>query len=165
MSHPELSSIIVGIAYDNLKHSKIIQELFKPVTKLDLSPKCDDDQVKVWKEIHSCLDQLSSIETISDEMLPDFIKGLTNLEDCMDEIYSYFLKSEMLKNFVDGFSSLMPITIDNLTFIINMMSEDNVRHRAMLIEVIYYFNKNILKNVESNAPIVKYQNPDAWISG
>jgi len=165
MNRPELSIIVVALAQDSLKHSKIIQELFKPITKTDLElEQCHGDIVKVCQEINNCLDALSSVEFISDDMLPDFLKDLANLEDCVYEIYSFFLESEMLENFVRGASYLMPITTENLTFIINLMMEDNLRHRDMLIEDVYFFKKNKLKNTEAKAPVVKYQNPDSWIS-
>ena len=165
MNHPELNSIIIALEQDNLKHSKIIHQLLMPtsITVLELK-KCDGDIVKVWKKMHDCLGGLSVVEYISDDRIPDFLKSLASLENCIYEVYSFFVKSEMLKNFVKGISHFVPITMENLTYIINLMMEDNLKHRQMLLEDVYFFEENKLKNTQNRAPFVKYQNPDAWIS-
>ena len=114
--------------------------------------------------MHDCLGGLSVVEYISDDRIPDFLKSLASLENCIYEVYSFFVKSEMLKNFVKGISHFVPITMENLTYIINLMMEDNLKHRQMLLEDVYFFEENKLKNTQNRAPFVKYQNPDAWIS-
>lgn len=165
INHPELNSILVAITYESLKHSKVIEGWLHLIAKDNLSPEFNGDLAKTWKEMSRCLDKLSSIELVDDETLTDFIKELLNLEDCMHDNYVHFLESKIAKNFVANFLSLNSITMDNLTFSLNMMIEDTVRRRAMLVEAIYFLNKNKLGNVANKAPFVKYKNPDAWIMG
>ncbi len=163
MRSPELSNIVVGLAYDCLKHAKIIEELLKPIPKIavDLN-ECEGMQIKAWNEIRNCLSGLSEVNYIRQDILPDFLKSLTNVEDTMADIYASFLKSKLADDFTCVVSCVIPATKENLTFIMNSMIEDNLKHRAMLIEAVYFFNKNRCKN-EANAPVVRYQNPDSWI--
>ena len=168
LDRPEISSITLAIAYDGLKHSKVIQELFKPITDINKNlsqylNQCNKDFREVWKEINKFSGDLSKIDTINDEALPDLLKGLANLEDCLYEIYTFFLDSRMLKQFADVLSGFSLVTPENLAFIIECLREDNHKHREMLIESSCFFNKSQLKNKEYPAPIVKYQNPDGWI--
>lgn len=162
MCSPELSNIIVALAYDSLKHSKTMEELLKPAAKVSVDlNECEGTLVKAWNEIRNCLSGLSEIEFIRHEILPDFLKSLTNIEDTMSEIYSNFIKSKLVDNF--AFSNLVPATKENVTFIMNFMIEDNIKHRAMLIEAVYFFNKNKCKDEINTAPVVRYRNPDSWI--
>jgi rubrerythrin len=165
MRSPELNNIIIALAYDSLKHLKTIEEQLKPVVKVpvDLN-ECEGTLVKAWTEIRNCLSGLSEIEFIRNEILPDFLKSLTNIEDTMSEIYSNFIKSKLVDNFAFAVSNLIPATKENVTFIMNFMIEDNLKHRAMLIEAVYFFNKNKCKDEINTAPVVRYRNPDAWIT-
>lgn len=163
MRSPELSNIVVGLAYDCLKHAKIIEELLKPVPKIEVDlNECEGMQIKAWNEIRNCLSGLSEVKYIRQDILSDFLKSLTNVEDTMSDIYSSFLKSKLADDYTCVVSCIIPATKENLTFIMNSMIEDNLKHRAMLIEAAYFFNKNRCKN-ENTAPAVRYQNPDSWI--
>jgi hypothetical protein len=54
------------------------------------------------------------------------------------------------------------MTRENLLFIMLALKEDNIKHRNMLIESLFFFNKNKLKNKDLT-PMVKFKNPDAWV--
>jgi len=160
----EISSITLAIAHDCLKHSKVIQELFKPITGITTDfNQCNKDLKKVLKEIQKFSGELTTIDTISENMLPEFFKGLAELEDFLYEIYSFFLDSPMIKEFADGLSVFYMVAPENLTFIVKCLREDNQKHREMLIESLYFFNKSQMKKNENPAPFVKYQNPDRWV--
>jgi rubrerythrin len=166
LEHPAISSITLALAHDCLKHSKVIQELYKPLTTVntDLN-RCKEDFRKIQKEIQKFSSEISTLNTISNDILPDLLKELANLEDCLYEIYSFFINSSMLKQLADGLSIFSIVTPENLAFIVETFREDNKRHREMLIESIYFYNKNQVINEENPAPFVKYQNPDRWVIG
>lgn len=164
IDRPEISSITSAIAHDCLKHSKVIQELLKPITGISTDiNQCNKDFRKVMKETQKLSGELSLLDTISEDMLPEFLKGLVALEDYLYEIYNFFVDSPMLKEFADGLSVYYRVTPENLTFIIECLKEDNQKHREMLIETLYFFNKSQMKNQENPPPFVKYQNPDRWV--
>jgi rubrerythrin len=163
LSRPELSCVLRALAQDSLKHAKVIEELFRPLVFISFeNGKYDKNFNKLSSEIRKSTEYLNSTETIEDNEIPDLLKDLTKVEDTLLDYYCYFIDSEMLKVFANKLSTSTDMTRENLLFIMQAMKEDNIKHRNMLIESLFFFNKNKLKNKDLT-PMVKFKNPDAWV--
>ena len=163
INRPELTSILRAIAQDSQKHAKVIEELFKPFVFTNFeNAKYDKNFNKLAKEIRKKSDSFRLIETINDEEIPDLLKDLTKIEDNLLDFYCQFIDSEMLKAFTDKMSTSTDMTRENLLFILQSIKEEQIKNRNMLIESLYFFNKNKLRNKDLT-PIVRFKNPDAWV--
>jgi hypothetical protein len=162
VNRTEISVILRAIGQDCFKHTKVIEELFKPLSLTSYESGKDDKNFnKISAEIRNYTTKLSLIDTVNDDELPDFLNDLSEIEDFMSDFYSYFINSQMLKQLANQLSTSTQITSENLLFILQSMKDDNQKHRKMLSESLYFFNKNKINR--NTAPIVRFQNPDAWL--
>jgi hypothetical protein len=158
---PELSTMAIALAEDNQKHAKMIKELCHPLHEICFDPsELAKDFKKIAKEIHKLKDGIAPLETIKKEEIADFIKSLVNLEDCLHDLYTNFLKSNLFGSFSRVLSESSSVTEDNLAYIFETIKDDTLNHRNMLIESLYYHHKATQKITKLS---IKYQNPDAWI--
>lgn len=158
---PELSTITIALAQDNQKHAKMIKELYRPLHEMCFNlNELAKDFKKISDEIDKLKDNITPLETIEKDEIGDFLKSLTNLEDCLHNLYANFLQSTLFSDFAEALYEASSITEDNLAYIIEAIKKDNLQHREMLVESLYHYHKATQKNIE---PSVKYQNPDSWI--
>lgn len=163
MNHPELRSLVVNIAYDSMKHSKTIKELLKTVEKAEVNIKnCRKNWSELWKEIVEVSEQVSKMENINDQEFYEIFKGLAELEDCLSESYCFLLERKIPECLANELGKLTPINLDNLNKIFDGIIEDKQRHRETLIEIGYCFAAEDSIRAKDSAPVVRYQNPDAW---
>lgn len=156
---PALSTIAIALAEDNQKHAKMIKELWLPLREICFDPSdLADDFKKMAKEIHELKEDISLL--VEKEEMEDFIKTLADLEECLHDLYANFLESTLFRTFAQVLYEASSITGDNLSYIFGTMKDDNLKHRNMLIESLYQYQKATQKNIK---PLIKYQNPDAWI--
>ena len=163
LHRPEINCILRGIAQDCFKQTKVIEELFKPLSFASYeSGKNDKNYNKLSSEIKKYTNNLVPIETFNDDELPNLLDDLTEIEDCLSDFYAYFIDSQMLKQFADQLSTVTDITTENLLFIIKILKNDKLRHRNMLVESLHFYNESKMRNRDTT-PLVRFQNPDAWI--
>jgi rubrerythrin len=163
LKRPEINCILRGIAQDCFKHTKIIEELFKPLSFASYeSGKNDKNYNKLSSEIRKYTNNLTPIEVFNDDEMPDLLNDLTEIEDCLSDFYSYFIDSQMLKQFTDQLSTVTDITEENLLFILKILKIDKLKHRNMLVETLHFYKESKLRNRDTT-PLVRFQNPDAWI--
>ena len=163
IEHPDLKSLLVGLAYDGLKHSKIVKELSKNILGLELEVKdCRQNLGQLWKKIRELSQEISEKEEISDEDFPVVLRSLTDIEDLVNERYSAVLQLKTLQYIVGEISKLAPVDLEILKGVFEAIVRDKENHRDVLIEIIYFFATKELERTEGNTPIVKYQNPNGW---
>jgi hypothetical protein len=156
------SIVTTAIAYDNQKHAAVLRELLKPVLQIHLSLNELSKEFKISIcEINRLLNDLLVKESIEREKISDFLKSLTDTEDCLLNFYSNFIDSKLIKEYFNAIPETSNLTFENLLYILQALKQDNSNHRDMLIENRYFHNKNEQQN--STAPIVRYQNPNAWV--
>jgi|SRR3972149_2697063 len=163
MNNPE-SSFVLGIAYDSLKCSKIIQGLLRAFDQPDIEIKnCEKNLSALWTEISEFSKSLSKINNIDNESFCEILKELVNLEDLLIEDYVHFLKSLAPKIIADELSKLVPTDLNNFKKVFENMIDEKQKHREILIEIVYYFEAKAINRGKLATPMVKYKNPDAWI--
>ena len=159
---PLLTIITTAIAYDYQKQVTIIQELLKP-----LDPSIDPDKLpkqfkKSMNEIGKLIDALANEENIDPDEVRDLLKNLTDIEDSLHNFYTNFIDSKMIEDYSDALLEVSDLTNQYLNFILNVIMQENVEHRKMLIEGLSFHSKNEQKDKDST-PLIRYQTPDAWV--
>jgi hypothetical protein len=163
MNNPE-SSFILGIAYDSLKSSKITQSILEAFSQTEtVGKECDKSLSKLLEEIQAFTRSLLRVRNIDNELFIDILKELTNLEDLLGLVYSNFNQSTGPKLITDEMSKLVTTDISNFKKIFDSFVENKTEHRETITEIIYYFEGRETKKPKYVSPVVKYQNPDAWI--
>lgn len=163
MNNAELRSLVVSIAYDSMKHSKMIKELLKTVEKTEVNiKKCRKNWSELWKEIVEVSEQVSKMQNINDDEFYEIFKGLTELEDCLIESYCFLLEHKIPERLANELDKFTPINMDNLNRVFDGIIEDKQRHKETLIEIGYCFAAKDSIGAEDSTPAVRYQNPDAW---
>ncbi len=162
INQPE-SSFIVGLAYDSLKNSKILQGI---LGHLDLSEiegaECKKEIAELAKQISTFTKIISNINNLSPLISCEILSELINMEDLLNETYMGYLQSSATKFVADEFSALNPQSSNNFKRIFESFVEEKEKHRQTLIEVIYSLESKEAEKIRHVSPVVKYQNPDAW---
>jgi hypothetical protein len=163
INQPE-SSQILGLAYDSLKNGKIIEgivgffdaeEIETKNSKKNLSDLGNETAMlnKKILKINS-LDYLQSVE---------ILKELITLEDTLGEAYKNYLQSNAPKNIVEEISKTVIINHANFKKIFENFTEEKTIHRGTLVDLMYALEVKETETHRKITPIVKYQNPNAWV--
>jgi hypothetical protein len=162
MNNPE-SSYILGIAYDSLKNAKILQSLLEAFDQTEKTNKdCEKSLAKLFEEIQNFSRSLTKVRNIDSELFIDILQELLNLEDLLSLVYTNFNQSTGPKLITDEMSKLVTTDLGNFKKIFDSFVENKTEHRETITEIIYYIEGRE-KKPKYTSPVVKYQNPDAWI--
>ena len=162
INQPE-SSFLLGLAYDCLKCSKILQGIldhldFSDVNIIDAKK----DITELTAEIGTFTKIISKINNLNPLLTGEILSELINMEDLTSEAYTDYISSSTTKFVADEFSKLIPQSSNNFKKVFDSFVEQKERHREILIEVIYNLEAKETERLRHITPVVKYQNPDAW---
>ena len=162
MNPPE-SSFILSLAYDSLKCAKITQGILDYIDLPEMETmNCKKNLAEIANNISKFNRKLSKTNNLNYEFSCEILKELTNLEDQLSEVYINFLQSPAIKNIADEFSKLA-LNLNNFKKIFETFVEQKLKHREILIEIIYCFEAKEAERLRTMAPTFKYKNPDEWI--
>ncbi len=161
--HPDIRSLLIGLAYDSLKHSKMVRELNRNILGPDLELKdCKKQIGELLTNVHVFLEGVSRKEEITDEDLALILKDIAGSEDLIYEKYSVLVQPRILQFVVTEISRLLPADLETLKSVFEIIIKDKENHRDILIAIIYYFATRKLEETRDNTPMVRYQNPNGW---
>ena len=162
INQPE-SSFVLGLAYDSLKCSKIMDAI---LSHLELSEignvQCRKEIAEFATEISTFERVISKINNLSTVLSCEILSELINMEDLLNETYTIYLQSSATKFVPDEFSTIIPQSSNNFKGVFESFVEQKENHRGILIEVIYNLETREAERLRHTTPVVKYQNPDAW---
>jgi|WetSurMetagenome_2_1015567.scaffolds.fasta_scaffold93568_1 hypothetical protein len=159
---PQLSTITTAIAFDKQKHAAVIEELLKPLSYIALSPNELSAEFKSGvEETRKLRNAIAVHNDLNPEEIEKFLKNLTNLEDSLSDLYGNLIDSKLLEDYSKDVADEPVLSSENLKYILQAFKQDNLKHRDMLIESLYFYKKNLQKNID-NTPKVRYNNPDSW---
>jgi hypothetical protein len=162
-NQPE-SSFILGLAYDSLKATKLIQGIMDYFDLPELQPiTCKKNLSELANEVSLLSNKISKINNLSYELSVEILKECINLEDLLSEDYTNYLQSTAPKMITDEFSKVFTVNLSNFKKVLEALIEEKGQHRQIIIEIIYWFEAKQAENLRQITPIVKYQNPDSWI--
>ncbi len=162
MDPPELRSQITGIAYDSLKHGMTIRELIKAVEKPEIKPQDRPKAVaQLQDEITEVSKQINEAAYLNTEEFLEVFKASTELEDRLAEIYISTFKPKNLQAPTEELDHRGAINAKTLTKIFEDITRDKQVHRETLFDISYAYAAKE-QQAQSNAPVVRYTNPDRW---
>lgn len=163
INQPE-SSFILGIAYDSLKNARIIQGI------LDCFDLLEPENKNVRKDLSELAAQItvlgkkiSKINSLDYLISCEILKESINLEVLLAEVYANYLKSSSPKIIVDELSETVVVNLNNFKKIFQGFIEEKGKHRETIVETMYLLEAKETEVHRQITPIIKYQNPDAWI--
>jgi hypothetical protein len=162
INNPE-SSFILGFAYDSLKNAKTIQALLEAYD-ITQNGNCKKNLATLTNEVQTFTKIISKINNLDYESLIEVFKELINLEDILSHVYSEFLLTPAPKILAEELSNLVTVDYNNFKKVFENFSQEKEKHRETIIEIIYCFEAKEAEQHKHVQPVVKYQNPDSWIT-
>jgi rubrerythrin len=159
---PLVKSLLLAIAEDSLKHSTLLKGVAESITKTKETPKdCAKKTGEAWRLLANFSKKIAAKEKFSEEQMSQLSVKLAFLESIIGEEYYVFVQMKTLEFMMKEINQIYSIDLGSLKSIFTRIINDEEHHREMLGTI-----KGILerKPEPSNNPVVKYQNPDSWIS-
>ena len=91
------------------------------------------------------------------------LKEAINLETLLSQIYTKFLESNSAKATVTELAKTGTLTFDSFKKLFEYIKEEKSKNKEAIVESLYILEFKEKENQKQITPIVKYQNPDAWI--
>ena len=163
INQPE-SSFILGIAYDNLKNTKIIQAILDCLDPLEPENKnVRKDLSELTAQITALDKKISKINNLDYLVSCEILKESINLEVLLTEVYTNYIKSSSPKIIVDELSQTLVVNLNTFKKIIQDFIDEKGKHRETIVETMYFLEAKETEVHRQITPIIKYRNPDAWI--
>jgi len=159
---PLVKSLLRAIAEDSLKHSTLLKGVAESITEAKETPKdCEKKTGEAWRLIANFTKEIAAKEKFSEEEMSQLWDKLAFFESILGEEYYVFVQMKTLDLMMKEINQIYNIDLGSLKSIFTRIINDEEHHREMLGTI-----KGILErhSEPSNTPVVKYQNPDSWIS-
>jgi hypothetical protein len=158
------SSYILGLAYDSLKNSKIIQALLDYFDPEEIENKnTKKNLTELAAETAMLFKKASKINNLDYLLSCEILKQLITLEDTMGQAYKNYLQTNAPKTLAEELSKSITINFVNFKKIFETFTEEKIKHRGTLVDIMYSLELKETEIHRKITPLVKYQNPDAWI--
>lgn len=145
------------IATDSLKHSNILVAIIEGVGGSNAQEHDCDENIFYNKELVTALSKdLAKSERVNHEEVIALIDTLVGFENLMFTEYSKAFNLEYTGFSKHGLDKKSEADLN----IFNLIVDDEERHQKILLAITQLCDRNL--SFKSNAPIVKYQNPDSW---
>ena len=163
INQPE-SSFILGIAYDNLKNTKIVQGILDCLDPLELENKnVRKDLSELAAQITALNKKISKINNLDYLISCEILKESINIEVLLTEVYTNYLKSSSPKIIVEELSENLVVNMNTFKKVIQDFIDEKGKHRETIVETMYLLEAKETEVHRQITPIIKYRNPDAWI--
>jgi hypothetical protein len=163
INQPE-SSFILGIAYDSQKNAKIIQGILDFFDPLEPENKnIQKDLSELASQIMELDKKISKINSVNYLISCEILKELINLEVLLGQVYTNYLKSSSIKIIVEELSETVNVNLNTFKKIIQVFIDEKGKHRETIVETMYLLEAKETEAHRQITPLIKYQNPDAWI--
>lgn len=159
---PLVRSLLDSIAEDSLKHSTLLKGVGGSIAEVKEKPRdCQKKTDKVWKVITAFSKEIASKEKLSKEEISQLADRLSLFESTVGEEYYIFVQMKTLQLMMKEINRIYNVDLGSLKSIFTRIIGDEERHRETLQTIKVMITK---RPEPDNTPVVKYQNPDAWIS-
>lgn len=163
IEYPPVKSLLISIAYDSLKHSRILRETSRNIPNLEMVVNdCKKNLGELWKKVDNLSEEIFGRNRITDDEFSEIINSLVSLEDLLKEEYFLLVQLKTLQFMAEEISRLYQVDIELMKNVFESIIIDKEYHREILLKIIYFLAKRKTEKVKINAPEVRYQNPDAW---
>ena len=159
---PLVRALLRSIAEDSLKHCTLLKGVAESIASVkERSRDCEKKTGEAWRLIADFSKEIASKERFSEEEMSQLSDKLAFFESIVGEEYYVFVQMKTLQLMMKEINKIYNIDLGSLKSIFTRIINDEERHREMLGTI-----KGILERHPelNNTPVVKYQNPDSWIS-
>jgi hypothetical protein len=163
LNQPE-SGYIIGNAYNSLKNARIIQGILNcfDLTEVENKP-VKKELAELTAETILLEKKISKINSLEYLITCEMLKEAINLENLLIQTYTKFLESNSAKVTVTELAKTGTLTFDNFKKLFEYIKEEKAKNKEAIVESLYILEFKVKENQKQITPIVKYQNPDAWI--
>ncbi|MBN1358719.1 hypothetical protein JW988_08120 [Candidatus Bathyarchaeota archaeon] len=157
---PLVRSFLLQIAIDSQKHSIALKGVAESIAKpSDNIQECEKKIGETWRIVEILLKEVKGKKKIPSGDFPKLVEKLTVLESVMGEEYYMFVQLKTLEVMMKEINRIYNIDLASVKKIFLNIIRDEETHRELLEKT----KKLVTPETElDTAPVVKYQNPDAW---
>lgn len=150
-------TLFAYIATDSLKHSTILVKIVEEVGGSKAREKdCDENIIYNMELIATLSKDVSKSKKIDREELISLVGTLVGFESLLLNEYSKAFRLETTRFSKDERNKNHETELN----IFNLIIGDEEQHQRILRSIVSFCDKKL--DFKNDAPIVKYQNPDAW---
>jgi rubrerythrin len=159
---PLTKSLLLSISKDSSKHSILLKGIAHSISDSKQNRKdCAKKLGEVWDIVTNYLNKVNKKNKMSKLGFSELLPKLTALESSLGEEYYVFVQMKTLQLMAKEINQLYGIDLENIKKVFESVIRDEEHHREILATITAIISKKLTK--KDNTPIVKYQNPDAWI--
>jgi rubrerythrin len=157
---PLVQSFLLQIAIDSKKHSIALKGVAESIAKPDGKVKdCAKKIGESWRIVETLLKAVKGKKKIPSGDFQKLAEKLTVLESILGEEYYMFVQLKTLELMMKEINQLYNIDLGSVKKIFLNIIRDEETHRELLEKI----KTLVTPETElDTAPVVKYQNPDAW---
>jgi len=161
---PLIKSLFLQLSLDGQKHSEFLKGIVQSLPKISWKP---SDMPKPIAEALRTIDdfqvELSDIDGISEDDLTNLSEQLVALENIMSQMYDTLIQYNAMDLISSELKEIYNLNIDLLRMLLMEIVHEEECHKDTLATVQQLLEKEEEKKT-NNAPIVRFQNPNAWSS-
>ena len=162
-NQPE-SSYILANAYSSLKNAKIIEGILDCFDLTELENKAAKKELaELAVEIITLEKEISKINSLEYLISCEMLKESINLEDLLIKVYTNYLESSLAKYIVAELSKTGTLNLTSFKKLLEYVKEEKTKDKEAIVESLYVLEGKEKESRRQITPIVKYQNPEAWI--
>ena len=156
---PLIKTLLKEIEMDSQKHAMLLKGVSESITQPKGSQKKCSKGSETLQTTERLLKEVGGLQRISSEDLTRLSEILETLESAMSEEYYILVQMKTLQMMMTEINQMYNIDLYNVRDIFMNIINDEDHHREILETIKQLIAK---KEQASNAPFVKFQNPDAW---
>jgi rubrerythrin len=157
---PLMKTLLKEIEADSMKHSQLLKGVSESIKQPKGTHKQCSKIDQTLLTISKLLKEVDKIDRFTSEDLLKLSEILITLESELSEEYYILIQMKTLERMTEIINEEYSIDLTKVKSIFLKIIKDEERHIEILETIRQLTTK---KEEKSNAPFVKYQNPDAWI--
>ncbi len=160
---PFVKSLMLAIAHDSQKHSTLLKGIGESISQKDVKPKeCQRNLGASLRAIVTLQMEIEKKGKLADRDLLELSEKLEVLESAVGEEYHVFMQLKTLVFMTEHINRDYEVDLSSLKTVFARIINDEEHHRELIAKTRGIIErKGKPKGIPP--PIVRYQNPDAWI--
>ncbi len=163
VQHSLMKHLLLYIAYDSFKHSVIFRKIREEVKAARMKMlNCEKSLNVVWKVAAKMSEEIFELQSLNDEELRSIVGRLARYEASLSQTYHILAQLKTPKLMAKGKRKTRSTDMEYLKDILELIIMDEDGHREILVGIRDFLKPSEKVTIATNAPLVRYRNPDAW---
>jgi len=161
---PHIKFLLLDMAYESLKHSKMFLAIATPMFKKVRTNKHELHETLgiIWEKCRRLTNELDITKKFDEGKLSAILKESLKFELSLIESYSNLVEEETLQTIIRKLFLLYHVNYEMLKMGLTSIVDDKKRLSNLLSSITFLMAKEALDRVKNNTPKVKYPAPYAW---